>query len=101
MKLYFRNSIGKDRLISERKDYKEIDKDIDNFLRDHNFKSYYSRTWYELKGDKTVHGIREEGRFVFDVGSHSEFFEMYVSEEEVMSLPENLQKLYYETINIK
>lgn len=101
MKLYFRNSIGKDRLISERRDYKEIDKDIDNFLRDHNFKSYYSRTWYELKGDKTVHGIREEGRFVFDVGSHSEFFELYVDEDEVVSLSESLQKLYYETINIK
>ena len=31
MKLYFRNSIGKDRLISERKDYKEINNDINSF----------------------------------------------------------------------
>ena len=101
MKLYFRNSRGKDRLISERKDYKEINNDINSFLKDHGFKSYYSRTWYEPKGDKTTYGIREEGRFIFDVGSHSEFFELYVDEEEVASLPDSLQKLYHETINIK
>ena len=101
MKLYFRDSRGKDRLISERKNYKEISNDINSFLKDHGFKSHYSRTWYELKGDKTAYGFREEGRFVFDVGSHTEFFELYVDEDEVASLPDSLQKLYYETINIK
>ena len=40
----------------------EVNKEINKFLDDHNFKSYYTRVW------------EENGRLVFDVGSHTEFF---------------------------
>ena len=42
-------------------------KAINDFLDDHNYKSYYQRTW--KKDDKTT---------VVDVGSHTEFF--YIQE---------------------
>ena len=40
----------------------EINKEINKFLDAHNFKSYYTRVW------------EENGRLIFDVGSHTEFF---------------------------
>ena len=62
MKLYFQNSRGVERLIAEPLNKQEVNKEINKFLDDHNFKSYYSRVW------------EADGRLVFDVGSHTEFF---------------------------
>ena len=62
MKLIFKNSRGKERVIAEPTNGDEIFKEINKFLDDHNFKSYYSRSW-----------DNEDG-ITIDVGSHSEFF---------------------------
>ncbi len=62
MKLYFQNSRGKERLIAEPTSEEEVAKEIEKFLYDHNFKSYYIRMW------------EENGRLKFDFGSWSEFF---------------------------
>ena len=63
MKLYFRNGRGEERVIAEPTDEKECHKEIQKFLDEHNFKSYYTRTWTEADGSKW-----------YDVGSWSEFF---------------------------
>lgn len=62
MKLYFRSSNGKERVIAEPSNVEEVSKEIKKFIDDHNFKSYYTRVW------------EENGRLKFDVGSHTEFF---------------------------
>ena len=62
MKLIFQNSRGEERVIAEPTNREEIGKEIDKFLDDHNFKSYYTRVW------------EENGRLIYDVGSHTEFF---------------------------
>ena len=62
MKLYFKNSQSKERLVAECETVKDVGKEIQKFLDDHNYKSYYSRS-------------REvDGRIKIDVGSWSEFF---------------------------
>ena len=71
MKLIFQNSRGKERVISEPETKEETIKEINKFLDDHNFKSYYTRI------------CEADGRLELDVGSHTEFF--YV---EGMSLEE-------------
>lgn len=83
MKLYFKNSQGKERLIVECETLEEIHEAISNFLDEHNFKCYYTRSW----GD-------EEG-VTIDVGSHSEFFRIkgishndYISELQKDDEPE-------------
>ena len=43
---------------------KQAIKEIDKFLKDNNFKSYYMRTWFNV----------ERNQYVIDVGSHTEFF---------------------------
>lgn len=62
MKLYFENSRGEERLIAEVATEEEAFKEINTFLNEHNFKSYYFRTWIA------------QGRKCVDVGSHTEFF---------------------------
>ena len=62
MKLYFQNSRGVERLIAEPSNREEVVKEINKFLDDHNYKSYYTRVW------------EDNDRLVFDVGSHTEFF---------------------------
>lgn len=62
MVLYFENSKGQRRVISTPSDIKEMWKDINLFLDEHNFKSYYSRINFE------------KDELVIDVGSHTEFF---------------------------
>jgi hypothetical protein len=62
MKLYFENSQGKERVIAEVQNEKEVFKEINKFCEERNFKIYYVRTWMV------------NGRKKFDVGSHSEFF---------------------------
>ena len=62
MKLLFKNGKGEEKLIAEPSSREEVIKDINKFLDGHNFKSYYTRVW------------EENGRLIFDVGSHTEFF---------------------------
>ena len=62
MKLIFQNSRGEERVIAEPQDKKEAVKEINKFLYDHNYKSYYTRVW------------EENGRLKLDCGSWSEFF---------------------------
>lgn len=62
MKLIFQNSRGEESVIAEPSNREEVNKEINKFLDDHNFKSYYTRVW------------AENGRLIFDVGSWSEVF---------------------------
>lgn len=62
MKLIFENSFGKERVIAEVCDEKEAMKEINKFLDEHNYKSYYTRTW------------QKDNRKYYDVGSWSERF---------------------------
>ena len=62
MKLFFQNSRGEERVIAEPSNREEVNKEINKFLDDHNFKNYYTRVW------------EDNGRLVFDVGSWSEVF---------------------------
>lgn len=64
MTLYFENSFGKRRRISQVHYMQEVNNIISDFLEDHNYKSYYTRMWYE----------EDKKELWFDVGSHSEFF---------------------------
>lgn len=62
MKLFFKNGKGEERLIAEPLNREEVIKEINNFLDEYNYKSYYTRIW------------EENGRLKFDVGSWTEFF---------------------------
>ena len=62
MKLIFQNRYGKERVIAEPNSKKEIIEEINKFLDEHNFKSYYTRVCYTGE------------RLELDVGSHTEFF---------------------------
>jgi hypothetical protein len=66
MILEFQNSKGQRREISKPHNIKEMWSDINKFLDEHNFTSYYSRINFE------------ENEWEIDVGSHTEFF--YVTE---------------------
>lgn len=65
--ILFENSRKQKRIIGTANTQETAFKVIDDFLDDHNYKSYYQRTW--KKDDKTT---------VVDVGSHTEFF--YIQE---------------------
>ena len=62
MKLYFHNSRGVERLIAEPSNREEVVKEINKFLDEHNYKSYYTQV------------CEANGRLMIDVGSWSEFF---------------------------
>lgn len=62
MKVYFKNSKGKERIIGECEDKGEGWKIISLFLKERDYKVYYIREW---TNDTGTH---------YDVGSHSEFF---------------------------
>ena len=62
MKLLFQSSDGSERVIAEVDNQDDAFNEINKFLDEHNFKSYYMRIW-EKDGCKYV-----------DVGSHTEFF---------------------------
>lgn len=62
MRLIFQNSKHEERVIAEPLNIEEVIKEMNKFMDDHNFKSYYMRVW------------EEDGRLKFDVGSHKEFF---------------------------
>lgn len=63
----FENSKGQLRVIGTADTQEIAFKVIDDFLADHNYKSYYKRTWNT--DNKTT---------IVDVGSHTEFF--YIQE---------------------
>lgn len=63
----FENSSGQSRTIGTVENEESAFKVINDFLNDHNYKSYYQRTW--KKDDKTT---------VVDVGSWTERF--YIQE---------------------
>jgi hypothetical protein len=71
MKLYFENSYGQERVIAEVENENEAFKEIHKFCDEHNYKSYYTRTWEK-------NGIR-----YFDVGSHSEFFKLDLNNDSI------------------
>lgn len=62
MKLGFQSADGSERVIAEVDTYCEACKEINKFLDEHNFKSYYQRLW------------EKDDRVYMDVGSHYEFF---------------------------
>ena len=62
MRLLFQDSHDEERVIAEPSNKEEVNKEINKFLDDHNFKSYYTRVW------------EADGRLIFDVGSWSEVF---------------------------
>ena len=62
MKLYFKDSYDRRRLIDKPKTYNEADKIIYDFCKARDFRIYYIRNWIE------------NGELVYDVGSHTEFF---------------------------
>lgn len=62
MKLIFQDSQKKERIIAEPTTKEEAINEINRFLDDHNFKSYYTRVY------------EENGRLKLDVGAHFEFF---------------------------
>ena len=66
MVLEFENSNGKRMVISNPRTLHDAYDDISNFLKGHNYKSYYTRT---NLGEK---------EWEVDVGSHTEFF--YISD---------------------
>ena len=67
LNVMFENSKGQSRTIGTVENEESAFKVINDFLDDHNYKSYYQRTW--KKDDKTT---------VVDVGSHTECF--YIQE---------------------
>ena len=68
--LWFQNSQGQERVIMEVNNFNDIFTGIRNFLDDHNYKSYYIRSW------------EEDGRIKYDVGSWSEFFYTDLKEDD-------------------
>lgn len=65
MKLFFRNSYNELKKLGEPETEQQAFNMIVDFLKEHNYKMYYCRTW-----------VTEEGTRIYDVGSHSEFFEL-------------------------
>ena len=63
IQVLFENSNGKTRIIGEAITQKEAYEVINKFLDEHNYKSYYVRTW---KTDNKTTAV--------DVGSHTEIF---------------------------
>lgn len=72
MKLYFRNSNHQLRVIAEPTSEKECFAAIREFLEEHNFKSYYTRSYLDP----------DTKRKIYDIGSWSERFEYEMSDEE-------------------
>jgi hypothetical protein len=68
--VWFQDSKEKEKIIGQAKDKNDIFNVINKFLNEHNFRSYYIRTWYDPETKRTW----------YDVGSHVEFF--FVKNEE-------------------
>ena len=72
--VYFRRSNGEDKFLVNCPDFHTVNEVINHFLKEHNFKSYYSRMW-----------ISAPGHLKIDIGSHIEFFIVKGPVEEVMN----------------
>lgn len=66
MKVLFEDRYGRYREIGNAETKKEVNTIIYNFLKDCNFKSYYTRNWIR-ENESNYH-------VMYDIGSHSEFF---------------------------
>lgn len=66
MKLYFKDSRGNKRFVTEVNNESEAMEEIRAFCEERNFRIYYVRIWENSEGAK-----------VYDVGSHTEFFYLY------------------------
>lgn len=73
MILSFKNSFGESRILGYPETIKEAFEDINKFLDDHNYRSYYKRINFY------------EDEWEIDCGSWSEFFYLY-------SLPEDAEE---------
>lgn len=71
MILRFENSAGIEREIAQVDSEEEAFREIHKFLKERNFKSYYTRTISVSPTHK-----------IYDVGSHTEFFHLYIVEGE-------------------
>ena len=60
--LYFQRSNGEHRLLATGITEKDAYREMQKFMDDHNFKSYYTRSW------------EQDGVKWYDVGSWTEFF---------------------------
>ena len=74
--IYFKNSFGKETFLDTIMAEENVDMEksilkclerIDKFLKSKNYKSYYQRWWFE----------EDKNKIIIDVGSHSEFFNIY------------------------
>lgn len=80
MILYFQNSKGIEREIGQPTTYAESISMIEKFIADHKFKSYY--TIVQKEYDTVYQKVdKSKNRYIFDVGSHTEFFILDVGEE--------------------
>lgn len=66
--MYFQNSAGNKRVIGTGETENDCVKIMCDFLKDHNFTSYYTRTWISSENPCFKK---------YDVGSHTEFFLCY------------------------
>lgn len=69
MKLVFKNANGKERVVANVNNVEEAHSKIKEFCYDHGFHIQYTRTWVD--DDKVM---------MFDVGSWSEFFKLYLND---------------------
>lgn len=72
--VFFHRSNGEDKFLANCADFNTVNEVISYFLKEHNFKSHYSRMWISAPGVLKV-----------DVGSHIEFFHVHGPVENVMS----------------
>lgn len=69
MILNFQNSHGVEQEIGRPNNENEAMKIINQFLDERKYKSYYTIV------------NKEDGKLIYDVGSHTEFFVLYIGEE--------------------
>lgn len=70
MKFTFKNSSGEERFLADVEKEEDVWQIMQDFLKEHDFKSYYTRV------------IAYPNFKEYDVGSHTEFFYLYTSEKE-------------------
>ena len=76
--VFFQDNYGKEHVIAEVQDMEEAFAAIREFLVGHEYESYYTRFWLEPhKSDECPNAYK----LVFDVGSWSEFFNIYFDNE--------------------
>ena len=74
MKLYFENRFGVERPIAEIGTKEDVYKEIQSFLDQYKYKSYYTRSFLDERNDECI--------IVYDVGSHTEFFNLHFNSRE-------------------